>query len=106
MTTSRQLYSPDAARLEMRLLVEAAVDELPGALRTAFVLREVENMPVEDIAEALEMSPDLVRSQHRRAKRLVRESLVREMSGAMGDLFAFAGICCDRIVARILPRLK
>lgn len=92
--------------MEMRRLVETAIDRLPDAFRSVFVLREVEDMPVEEIAVALEISTDLVRARYLRAKCLVRESVVRKIDGAMEDVFAFADVRCDRIVAGVLARLK
>jgi RNA polymerase sigma-70 factor (ECF subfamily) len=93
-------------RLETRRLVEGVIDQLPDALRTVFVLCEIEELPVEVIAAALEISPDLVRARHLRATCLVRESFARAIEDAMEDVFAFAGARCDRLVAGVLARLE
>jgi RNA polymerase sigma-70 factor, ECF subfamily len=40
----------DASRAEVRRLLERAVDELPAAFRVVFVMREIEQMSVEETA--------------------------------------------------------
>lgn len=99
---------PDAAamRAELRRLLERQIDALPEQFRTAFVLREVEEMSVEDAAECLDVPPATVRSRAFRARALLRESLSREIETATVDAFGFAGARCDRIVANVLSRVR
>ena len=99
---------PDAAamRAELRRLLERRIDALPEQFRTAFVLREVEEMSVEDAAECLDVPPATVRSRAFRARALLRESLSREIDTATVDAFGFAGARCDRIVANVLARVR
>ncbi len=99
---------PDAAamRAEFRRLLERRIDALPEQFRTAFVLREVEEMSVEDAAECLDVPPATVRSRAFRARALLRESLSREIDTATVDAFGFAGARCDRIVANVLARVR
>jgi RNA polymerase sigma-70 factor, ECF subfamily len=99
---------PDAAamRAELRRLLERQIDALPEQFRTAFVLREVEEMSVEDAAECLDVPPATVRSRAFRARALLRESLSREIETATVDAFGFAGARCDRIVANVLARVR
>lgn len=99
---------PDAAamRAELRRLLERQIDALPEQFRTAFVLREVEEISVEDAAECLDVPPATVRSRAFRARALLRESLSREIDTATVDAFGFAGARCDRIVANVLERVR
>ena len=99
---------PDAAamRAELRRLLERRIDALPEQFRTAFVLREVEEMSVEDAAECLDVPPATVRSRAFRARELLRESLSREIDTVTVDAFGFAGARCDRIVATVLARVR
>jgi RNA polymerase sigma-70 factor (ECF subfamily) len=99
---------PDAAamRAELRRLLERQIDALPEQFRTAFVLREVEEMSVEDAAECLDVPPATVRSRAFRARALLRESLSRGIDTATVDAFGFAGARCDRIVANVLARVR
>ena len=99
--------SPEAGamRAELRRLLERKIDALPLAFRTAFILREVEEMTIDEAAECLAIPAATVRTRVFRARAMLRESLAEEMDMAAGDVFAFAGARCDRIVAGVLDRL-
>jgi RNA polymerase sigma-70 factor, ECF subfamily len=98
--------SPAAAtiRAETRRLLERRIDELPVAFRTVFMLREVEEMSVDETADALGIPPATVRSRLFRARALLRAALARDIDTATGDVFGFLGERCDRIVAAVLAR--
>jgi RNA polymerase sigma-70 factor, ECF subfamily len=104
----RTTESPSSRLLrgEIRRILERRIDELPLSFRTVFIMREVEDMSVEETAEALGIAPATVRSRLFRARALLRESLAREMDMATVDVFAFAGARCDRIVAAVLLRAR
>ena len=100
--------SPPAAtlRAEIRRALERRIDELPTAFRTVFVMREVEDMTVEETAECLSIPPVTVRTRLFRARALLRDALTRDMDMATVDVFGFAGKRCDRIVAGVLARSR
>jgi RNA polymerase sigma-70 factor (ECF subfamily) len=93
-------------RAEMRELLERRIDELPVAFRTVFVMREVEEMTVDETAAALAIPPATVRTRLFRARSLLRTSLANEIDVATRDVFAFAGARCDRIVTAVLARTR
>jgi RNA polymerase sigma-70 factor (ECF subfamily) len=99
--------SPEEAtlRAEVRALIERKLGELPAAFRTVFVMRELEEMTVEETAHCLGIPEATVRSRLFRARGLLRASLEREVGLAMQDVFSFAGARCDRIVAAVLDRI-
>ena len=99
--------SPSAAalRAELRRILERRIDELPINYRTVFVMRDVEEMSVEETARCLSIPSATVRTRLFRARALLRESVARDVDMATGDVFAFAGARCDRIVAGVLARL-
>ena len=99
---------PEAAamRAELRRLLERRIDALPEQFRIVFVLRDVEEMSVEETAECLEVPPATVRTRAFRARALLRESLSRDLDTATVDAFGFAGERCDRIVAHVLERVR
>jgi RNA polymerase sigma-70 factor (ECF subfamily) len=98
---------PDATlRAEIRRMLERRIDELPLAFRTVFIMREVEDMTVEETAECLGIPAGTVRTRLFRARRLLREALASDMDRETGDVFAFAGARCDRIVAGVLARAR
>ena len=92
-------------RAELRQILERRIDDLPLAFRTVFVMREVQEMSVEETAASLLIPPATVRSRLFRAKALLRESLAREVDAATLDVFSFDGARCDRIVANVIARL-
>jgi RNA polymerase sigma-70 factor (ECF subfamily) len=98
---------PEAAamRSQVRSLLERHLDDLPDALRTVFVMRAIEDMSVQEVAQCLGLSEVAVRSRHFRARSLLREALAREIDATEADVFAFAGARCDRIVAGVLARI-
>lgn len=100
--------SPSAAaiRAETRRILERRIDELPSSFRAVFIMREVEDMSIDEIAECLSISPATVRTRLFRARALLRAALARDIDVATGDVFAFAGARCDRIVAFVLQRLR
>jgi RNA polymerase sigma-70 factor (ECF subfamily) len=99
--------SPEQAamRAEIRALLEAKIDDLPIGFRTVFIMRELEEMTVEETAECLGIPAATVRTRLFRARALLRESLAREIDVATSDAFAFAGARCDRIVSAVLYRV-
>lgn len=92
-------------RTEMRRLIESKIDDLPEGYRTVFMLREVEDMTVDETAAALGIPGATVRSRLFRAKARLRESLAQEFDMATEDVFGFDGERCDRIVRAVLDRL-
>jgi len=99
--------SPSTAvlRTEMRRILERRIDELPVTYRTVFVMREIEDMSVEETAQCLDIPSSTVRTRLFRARALLRASVSRDVDMATGDVFAFLGARCDRIVANVLARL-
>jgi RNA polymerase sigma-70 factor (ECF subfamily) len=98
---------PDTAALrsEVRGLLERRIDALPEQFRTAFMLREVEELSVEETAAILDIPPETVRSRTFRARAMLRESLARDIDAATLDAFSFDGDRCDRMCAGVLKRL-
>ena len=98
---------PDTAlRAEIRRILERRIDELPVAFRTVFVMRDVEDMSVQETAECLSIPPATVRTRLFRARALMRQALARDIDNATVEVFGFAGARCDRIVAGVLARLE
>jgi len=92
-------------RAEVRALLERKLDGLPEIFRIVFVLRSVEDLSVEETAQALGLPEATVRTRHFRAKQLLRESLAAEIDLAERDVFDFGGDHCDRLVAGVWRRL-
>ena len=93
-------------RGEIRRLLERRIDDLPVAFRTVFVMRDVEDMSVQETAECLAIPEATVRTRLFRARALLREALARDLDAATVEVFGFAGERCDRIVAGVLARCR
>jgi RNA polymerase sigma-70 factor (ECF subfamily) len=104
---STDTATPETAmqRAEMRRLIERKIDELPEGHRTVFVLREIEELTVDETAATLGIPAATVRSRLFRAKARLRESLAQEFDLATQDVFGFDGERCDRIIRTVLVRL-
>jgi len=89
-------------RAEVRRLIEKKIDGLPEAFRIVFIMRELEEMTVEETAACLDIPEATVRTRHFRAKGLLREALSSEIDFALQDAFSFDGARCDRIVYGVL----
>ena len=91
---------------ELRRLLERAVQRLPEQFRTAFVLREVEGLSVEETAEYLGIPSATVKTRDHRARKLLRAYLSEDIDATIPQTFPFMGARCDRLVERVLQRLK
>lgn len=106
----RESHSPtpesDASNSELRRLLESHIDRLPDLYREIFVLRAVEELSVEETAEALDIPEATVRTRFFRARHLLSQGLAKDIDIAVGDAFSFDGSRCDRIVTGVLERLE
>jgi len=107
LPSARQDSDPEAAatRAEVRRLLEHAVDQLPDHFRVVFMLRDIEEMSVEETASHLGLRPETVKTRLHRARRLLRQSLDRTLSSAVNEVFPCAGARCARITKGVLERL-
>ena len=73
----KDVDTPEGVALteEIRLVVERAMEQLPEDLRTAIVLRELEGLSYEEIAEAMDCPVGTVRSRIFRARGAIDRKL-------------------------------
>ena len=93
------------ARSEIRNVLERSIDELPDAFRAVFVARIVEGMSVEETAELFAIKPETVKTRLHRARRLLRETIDRQLGPALTETFPFGGHRCERMTEVIVQRL-
>jgi RNA polymerase sigma-70 factor (ECF subfamily) len=105
MSTAR---SPEqaASDVEVRAVLETAVDALPIAFRTVFVMRAVEEMTVGEVAEALDIPEETVRTRLHRARGMLRNALEQRLDAATPNAFDFHLSRCDRVVDAVLKRIR
>jgi RNA polymerase sigma-70 factor (ECF subfamily) len=95
-----------AAQNEIQRLLERAMDALPEPFRVVFVMRDVEEMSIEETAFHLGIRPQTVKTRLHRARRLLRQSLDGELASTLKEMFPFAGVRCARITEAVLSRLR
>lgn len=96
----------EAARSEMRLMLETAIDGLPEGFRTVFVLRDVEGLSTEETADHLALKPETVKTRLHRARRMLRAVLEEELRGSFAELYPFDGARCVHMADRVIAKLK
>ncbi|MGO4410407.1 MULTISPECIES: RNA polymerase sigma factor [unclassified Brevundimonas] len=95
----------DAARMQIRHLIERAVDDLPAPFRMVFIMRDIEECTIEETAANLRLKPETVKTRLHRARRLLRQALDVQLGATMVGVFPFLGARCARITEAVLERL-
>ncbi|HET9265339.1 MAG TPA: RNA polymerase sigma factor [Vicinamibacterales bacterium] len=100
-------HSPErqAFSSELRVFLEAAIDNLSDGTREVFMLREVEGLPTSDVAHALGVSDEVVKTRLSRARAALRRDLLERAGAAVPDVFRFERPRCDRVVSIVLERI-
>jgi RNA polymerase sigma-70 factor (ECF subfamily) len=80
-----QTYS----REELGEILNQAIESLKPAYRTVFILRDIEEMSIEETAEVLGLSISAVKSRLLRARLQLREKLTRQFKRKGDDAFAY-----------------
>ena len=99
--------APDSEllRRELSKALEAAIAQLPEGFRTVLVLRDIEEMSIEETAAALNILPQTVKTRLSRARHKLQDLLDPHVRTAMTGAFRFAGADCDRMTQRALSAL-
>lgn len=82
LTDWRELPSEALERQEIRALMQQAVAELPATFREVVILRDMEEMSVNETAEALGISISLVKVRLHRARLLLQKALAPRLKAA------------------------
>jgi RNA polymerase sigma-70 factor (ECF subfamily) len=96
----------ELARLQLRRRLQDAIDLLPPLYRVVFMLRAVEGLSVEDAANALEVSGDVVKTRFLRARSMLRSHLAPAAEGEARHAHDFQGRRCDDTVAAVMSQLR
>lgn len=95
----------DAARNQVGQLLEIAIAELPEIFRVIVMLRDVDGLSVDETAEALQISPQTVKTRLMRARRRLQKTLTPTLQDALRGAFPFAGKACEAMTQRVLLNL-
>lgn len=88
------------------VILESAINQLPGAYRSVFMLREVEEMSTAETAECLGISEEAVKVRLHRARARLRKEITAKTRVATAAAFQFNGARCDRMVAVVIERIS
>lgn len=101
--------TPDPERLaiarELGTFLESAIDRLPDGTREVFVLRQLEGMRTDEVAETLSVSEAVVKTRLSRARAALRRELFEHAGLAESQTFRFLRPRCDRVVRAVLARI-
>ena len=100
--------SPEENAMQRELvdLLESALDTLPEIYSLVFTLREVEGMDTAEVALALEVSEEVVKTRLHRARGMLRENLFSRVGPQAQEAFRFYAPRCDRVVAAVLQAIR
>ena len=91
--------------LELRGVLERAIDTLSDDFRTVFVLRAVEQMTGAEVAACLDIPEETVKTRLHRARSRLREIVIGALDSSAHHAYDFHLSRCDRVVNRVFDRL-
>jgi RNA polymerase sigma-70 factor (ECF subfamily) len=95
-----------ASSRELAGVLAHAIDELPDAFRTVFMLRAVEELSGSETADCLGIPEETVKTRLHRARAILQKELERRTDASLGDVHRFLAERCDRVVAAVLHRVS
>ena len=90
-------------RNEARELLENAIDQLDTKYKTVYMMKEVEEMSIKEIATALDLTEVNVKVRIHRSKEMLKEILYEVTNDK--DVFQFGFSRCDRITENVMERI-
>jgi RNA polymerase sigma-70 factor (ECF subfamily) len=96
----------EVMRMEIAKLLEEAIGQLPELFRVVFVLRDVQDMSVEETADLLDIKPQTVKTRLHRARLQLRTILEERFIGGFADVFPFDGDRCVGMADRVIADLR
>lgn len=91
-------------RNEAKQLLEKAIDHLDLKYRTVYIMKEVEEMSLKEIAIALDLTVANIKVRLHRSKAMLKEKLF-EISNDK-NVFEFGFTRCDRITESVMRRIS
>jgi RNA polymerase sigma-70 factor (ECF subfamily) len=91
---------------ELQRVLEAAVDALPDAYRTVFMLREIEGLSTTETGESLDLGDEAVKTRLHRARAMIRSAVAERIGDRAPDAYQFHAVRCDRVVSAVMARIE
>ncbi|MES2137557.1 MAG: RNA polymerase sigma factor [Pseudomonadota bacterium] len=92
----------EAAREQLRSMLEQAIGKLPENFRTVFVLHEIEGVSVDEAALVLDIPTGTVKTRLMRARLKLQQALAPDVRRALVGTFPFAGADCARLTEEVM----
>lgn len=87
-------------RNETKQLLENTIDSLDTKYKTVYILKEVEEMSIKEIANCLNISPSNTKVRLHRAKHMLKERLFEITANT--DIYEFGFSKCDRLTEQVM----
>ena len=91
-------------RNEAKQILENAIDQLDVKYRTVYVMKEVEEMSLNEIADALDLTVANVKVRLHRSKEMLKEKLYEVTNDK--NVYEFGFSRCDRITENVMKRIE
>ena len=113
LNTNKAMEVPDDKQLnphdrmisnESKQLLENAIDHLDIKYRTVYIMKEVEEMTLMEISDALDLSLANVKVRLHRSKEMLKEKLY-EITNEK-NIFQFGFSRCDRITEKVMKLIE
>ncbi len=95
----------NASNAEIRRLLEKEVIAMPENYRTVFMLREVEEIHADEVAQILGITAENVKMRLFRARAFLRKRLLARAGGEASNAFLFHADRCDQVVNAVFEKL-
>lgn len=92
------------AQNEIKQLLEKAIDELDVKYRTVYIMKEVEEMSLEEISDVLDISLSNAKIRLHRSREMLRETLYRLSNHT--NVFEFGFNRCDRVTESVMKNIS
>lgn len=93
------------ARRQIRLMIDDAINALPAPFRAVFVLRQIEELKIGEVAATLGIPAATVKTRHLRARRRLQHALGPGLKSTLSGGFPFDRAPSDRSPPQLpLPR--
>lgn len=106
LASSQRNPERQVADAELRHLLEQSILALPDLYRNVYMLRDVEQMSIEEVCGILDLTESAVKVRLHRARRALRKMIVARTGEQALCAFAFEAPRCDRVVASVFVRIS
>ncbi len=88
---------------EAKKLLEYILDSLDSKYRVIYIMKEIEGMPIKEIADCLDLSKSNVKVRLHRAKTMMKEKL--NLVTNQQEVFEFGNSRCDMVTYNVMKKI-